>query len=346
MDILSDTTNMQLVEISEKYPMPEYVQLSEPLEKEAADALPTELFADQAGRNFPINNKANTWLSAAFFNENSEKMAEVHKASVLNMIKTAAKAYNIEQDVKDVFAVEKTAAVAEERTVFCYVDDDGNNHYPISGPNGIDRACDYFERHHREYDAGTRHKIAESITKVAMDMGVEPSRTVLIEGGFGIVDRAALAQEVLERMKMTKDAEAAALLGNINSLLEVMETGEIAEETIKIAEIMENIDELNGMDHVGAYWSPLTAICPMTYKEAQALVDNALELDGLTFDVEKLASILDPQIFTDVLGEEFIPELTTEDGKLDAVKMAEVLPTLPMPDKKLLASHIVANCEA
>ena len=346
MDILNDTTNMQLCEIAQLYTMPEYVSRSEPLEKEAADKLPIELFADQAGRHFPVNNKANTWLSAAFFNENQEKLAADLRESVKEMIVKAASIYNIDQDVADVLSAEKKAEITAPRTVYCYTDDDGNNHYPVAGPNGVSRACDYFESHSRDYDAGTRVKIAKGIAKVAMDMGVEPSRTVLIEGGFGIVDRAALAREVLERMKMTKDAEAAAALGNINNLLELMDTGELADETEKIASIMESIDELNGMDHLNQYWSPLTAICPMTYKEAQALVDNALDLNGLTFDVTKLASALDPQIFMDVLGEEFIPELTDEAGNLDATKMAEVLPTLPLPDKKLLADYIVSNCEA
>lgn len=345
MDILSDTTNMQLCEIGHRYDVPAYVGESTPLEKEAAQSLPPELFADQATRQFPINDKANTWLSAAFFNENQEKIASPFRGTVKDMIVKAASIYNIDQDVADVFAVEKKAEVVAERTVFCYTEDDGANHYPVSGPRGIEKACAYFDRHHKDYDAGTRNKIAKGIAKVAQDLGVEPSRTVLIEGGFGVVDRAALASEVLERMKMTKDAEAAMALGNVNRLLDSMDSGDLLSETEKIASIMESIDELNGMDH-GDYWTPLTAICPMTVKEAQALMDSALELDGLTFDVTKLASSLDPQIFTDVLGEEFIVELTDENGRLDAEKMAEVLPTLPLPDKRLLAKHIVANCEA
>ena len=345
MDILSDTTNMQLCEISDKYAMPDYVQSSSPLEKSAADELPSELFADQAARQFPINNKAATWLSSAFFHENQEKVAESQRAFVKEMIVKAASIYNIDQDVKDVFAVEKAAAAGDGTTVFCYTDGDGDNHYPISGPDGVDRACAYFEEHYREYEPEVRTKIAEGITKAATSMGMEPSRAVLIEGGFGIVDRAALASEVLERMRMTKDAEASILLGNLNGLLSVASTEELGKEADNIAAIMENVDTLNGMLDGKDYWSPLHAICPMTYKEAQAMLDNALELDGLTFDITKLASELDPQIFTDVLGEEFIPELTDEDGALDATKMAEILPTLPLPDKRLLAKHIVANCE-
>lgn len=345
MDILRDTTNMQLCAVGSRYDIPDYVGASTPLEKEAAGSLPPELFADQATRQFPINDKANTWLSAAFFNENFEKISSDQRDCVKDLIIKAAGIYNIDQDVADVFAVEKVAAGPEERTVFCYTDDDGGNHYPVSGPRGIEKACEYFDRHHRDYDAPTRNKIAKGIAKVAQDLGVEPSRTVLIEGGFGIVDRAALASEVLERMKMTKDAEASIALGNVNRLLESMDVGDLMEETEKVASIMESIDELNGMDH-SDYWTPLTAICPMTVKEAQALVDNSLELDGLTFDVTKLASSLDPQIFTDVLGEEFSTEITDDAGALDAEKMAEILPTLPLPDKRLLAKYIVANCEA
>jgi hypothetical protein len=345
MDILSDTSNMQLCRIAERYAMPTYVSNSEPLEKSAAEELPAELFADPGARMFPINNKANTWLSAAFFNENREKMAEDRMGVVESLIKKAGSIYNIDQDIKDVFSVEKEASAEENEIVYCYTDEKGGKHYPVAGPEGVKKACDYFEKKYRNYSPKVRTTIARGIAKVAQSFGTDPSRVVMIEGGFGIVDRAALASEVLERAKMTKDAEAAALLGNINNLLEVMDSSELAAETEKIAEVMENIDILNGMDR-SDYWSPLQAVCPMTVKEAQAIVDNTLELDGLTFDVTKLASSLDPQVFTDVLGEEFIPELTTEEGVLDAVKLAEVLPTLPLPDKRLLAKHIVAMCEA
>jgi len=345
MDILNDTSNMQLLEISDRYDVPSYVLNSVPLEKSAAEQLPTELFADQALRQFPIDSKASTWLSAAFFNENEEKMASGLRDHVKQMILKAAAIYNIDQDVKDVFSSEKKAEIVENRTIYCYTDDNGGRHYPISGPNGVKRACDYFENHFREYEAGKRHEIAKGIAKVAMDMGVEPSRTVMIEGGFGIVDRVALHDEILERMKMTKDAEAAALLGNLSELLSVADAKELDRETVKVAEIMDCIDALNGMDN-HKYWSPLQAICPMTVKEAKAMVDRSVDLDGLVFDSVKLAEKVDPQIFVDVLGEEFTKELFDGSGRFDAEKIAEIVPTLPLPDKRLLAKHIVANCEA
>ena len=344
MDIIHDTSNIQLCKIADLYDMPDYVKNSEPLEKEAADSLPAELFADQVNLQFPINNKANTWLSAAYFNENEEKMASDVAAATKNTILTAASVYNIDQDVRDVFAVEKVAADDEPEVYYCYTDSDGKNHYPVFGPEGVKKACEYFDLHYSDYKPAVRSQIAKGIAKKAQDFGVEPSRKVMIHGGFGIVDRAALASEILERARMTKDAEAAAALGNISSLLEIMDSNDLSNETEKIAEIMESIDTLNGMDrnYDRNYWSPLDAVCPMTVKEAQAMVDDTLELKNYNFSLKKLAE-LDPTIFTDVLGEDFAGELTDEDGALNIEKMADILPTLP--DKYLLEKHIVSSCE-
>lgn len=346
MDIIHDTSNIQLCKIADLYDMPDYVKTAEALDKEAADGLPCELFADQVGMHFPINNRANTWLSAAYFNENEEKMASDVAKATKDMILKAAAIYNIDQDVRDVFSHEKTAASDEPEVYYCYTDKNGRNHYPVFGPEGVKRACAYFDTHYSDYEPKVRSEIAHNIVKKAQDFGVEPSRTVMIHGGLGLVDRAALASEILERAKMTKDAEAAAALGNLASLLEVMDASDLCGETEKIAEVMEAVDTLNGMDrhYDHLYWSPLEAICPMTIKEAEDLMNDTLELKNHSFSLKKLAE-LDATIFTDVLGEDFAGELTHEDGRLSLEKMADILPTLPDTDKWLLEKHIVESCE-
>lgn len=346
MDIIHDTSNIQLCKIADLYDMPDYVKTAEALDKESAAGLPAELFADQVGMHFPINNRAQTWLSAAYFNENEEKMAADVAGAAKEMILKAASIYNIDQDVRDVFACEKVAADDQPEVYYCYTDENGRHHYPVFGPEGVKKACAHFDTHYSDYKPTVRHEIARNIIKKAQDFGVEPSRPVMIHGGLGLIDTAALASEIFERAKMTKDAEAAAALGNLASLLEVMDASDLCGETEKIAEVMEAVDTLNGMDrnYDHLYWSPMEAICPMTVKEAEAFVNDTLELKNHHFSLKKLAE-LDATIFTDVLGEDFAGELTHEDGTLSVEKMAEILPTLPDTDKRLLEKHIVSSCE-
>jgi len=108
--------------------------------------------------------------------------------------------------------------------------------------------------------------------------------------------------------------------------------------------VIDDLDKLNGMTkHYGRdILSPNEVVYAMPMKDAEALMDDTVTLDRIAFSSVKLAE-LDPSVFGDVLGEDFIAQVS-KDGKLDAAKMAAILPTLPRPDRAVLEASIVRQC--
>ena len=124
-----------------------------------------------------------------------------------------------------------------------------------------------------------------------------------------------------------------------------------SEDLMKSAEdvvsLIDDLDKLNGLTkYYGTQLlSPHEVVYAMPSKQAEAMADDALMLDKLTFSLTKLAS-LGNELFENVHGEDFVNEIIDEAGNLDVSKMAAVLPTLPRPDKVVLEEHIVRKCKS
>ena len=71
MDITEDNLHATLYHVC-KDGAPDYVTQSKMLTKQASAELPDALFADRTNRRYPIDTKANTWLSAAYFAKTAE----------------------------------------------------------------------------------------------------------------------------------------------------------------------------------------------------------------------------------------------------------------------------------
>ena len=123
MDILTDNSRATLFKIAESFEMPDYVLQSQTEEfaedaKEAADkSLPDTLFADSVHRAYPVDSKANTWLSAAYFAKTAadDPWGETARAYTRDNLIRAAEMYGIADDVNKVLSAEKKAAAESKR---------------------------------------------------------------------------------------------------------------------------------------------------------------------------------------------------------------------------------------
>lgn len=351
MDVLKDNSRRTLIAIAEEHQLPDYVQELEVLDKEAAAELEDDVFADVARRQFPLDNAGNTWLSAAYFRRNGSSYKRAEAQYIEDRIKLAADIHGISEDVDALFAVQKLAAAdwSENDDNYALVlhDSDGNvidRRYPIMDEEGVKLATDYFARYRGNYPLGIRRRIATGIIKKANEFGVEVESFIQREAGDGIPVKNILMNEILERAHMTKDAECAALLANVNELVAASDLTELDGDTLdKIAETIDSVDRLNGFARLYGVklLPPADVVWALSTKEAEALVDDAVELNRHVFSVQKLAS-LEPDVFS-VLGDDFVKEIS--DGEnLSAEKMAAILPTLPKPDKVVLEEHITSLC--
>ncbi len=345
MDIVHDHSKRQLLRIADCHPIPEWAGSGELVaDKAAADALPDTHFADDHRRLFPIKTAADVWVSAAYFNEARGEYAPAEAAFIDGRIKQAAAVHGVADDVERVLAAKPPAPV-EDADTWCLVRKDASGNvaergFPIADAEGVKLACEYLELHRDSFPYGMAREIAENICKRASVVGGEPTDLVWKLAGVAVPDIQAMAEELSNRIKQANDPNAGLLYGQLLLAVADAPVEESAKVLDKVAEAIEGLDRLSGVVYRKGHLRPEDIVFGLPLKLAQAVVEDVVQLDRYSFSLSKLAS-LDAEMFAP-LGDDFIGAVKKEDGCVDRAKLAQILPTLPAPDKRLLEEHLMA----
>jgi hypothetical protein len=360
MDVLHDNSHRTWIQLGDQHEasIPQYVMNYSLPDKTAASEIDDELFADPARRLFPVSDPALTWLSAAYFDKHSHAGDLPYKreesAVVVDAIKRAAEIHGIADDVQVIGMelhpeAEKQAESNDSNYGWVMRDEKTGEvvarKYPMFDRRGVEKASEYFNDYRSRYPQGVRRTIARSIMRKAAEYEMETEQlhdAVLKEAGFGIPRKDKLMEEIYERAHLTKDAEAAIALANINELVASIPDSEIGANLDKIAEVIDAFDRSADLTkHYGTrILMPADFLFDVNLKTAEAAVEDAIELDRHTFSLAKLAE-LPPQVYGDVLGEEFVHAIVkSSEETVDRQKLADNLFSLPVPDKAALEEHL------
>lgn len=349
MDALHDNSHRIWLSIANAHEslIPAYVMEASLLEKSAAADLPDRNFADTVGRMFPLDSRADVWLSAAYFAKAAEAYKPVMRAHVEANIMKAAEVFGIEGDCRTITDALR-APVAEKQASddsWGWVEKSASGAvidrlYPMFDAEGVKLASDFFTENRDKYPLLMRRTIAKNIQEKAASFGVEVSSEVRREAGSGMPRRDTLMSEIIDRSHLVKDAELAVALLNLNELVATQSMDELAPQLEKIAEVIEAIDETEGLHrHYGKkVLAPADFIFDIDMKEAAAMSEDTVELHKYQFSIHKLAG-LDPKVYEDVLGEDFAGRIS-RDGKVDGVKLADELNSMTSPDRQALERHL------
>jgi hypothetical protein len=346
MDILSDNLHAMLYHVCKSGNAPEFVKNAEAMTKEAADKLPDSLFADRTNRRYPIDSKANTWLSAAYFVKSASNDGygtEVLKNYVGEVIKLAASRYGIRKEVDALF--EKKPEPIEKKAS----DDDSNygwpaeRKYPMFDEHGVKLAQDYFAENAFKYPADMRRTIAKNILRKCSEYGFSPNDTVRTEAGEGFQMQEFTAAHLLDRVKAAGNSghlkEAEALAKGMKALFS-QNPKNYAETMEKFASIVETFDHMLGFDrkYGTRFLSPAALFHGRSIKEAQAIKEDTVVLKDHAFSITKLAE-LPIEVFTDALGDDFGERVKSASG-IDRDRLADELHSMPLPDRNALYRSI------
>lgn len=361
-DVFHDNSHRVLVQISNSHPdlIPDYVMKYTLPDKEAASEIDDELFADQARRMFPMDNPASAWLSAAYLHKHAAEenlpLSDVEIRHVASVLEKAGEVYGIAGDIdaiSSVFYVEEKEAEDTDEAYGWVMRHDKTGEvlgrkYPMFDKRGVKLASDYFAEYRNRYPAGVRRGIARRIMKRANDLGVDVDTlksAVHKEAGYGLPRRDVLMSELLERAHLTKDAESAAALANINDLVAAMDAQEINENLNKIAEVIDTFDRQADLvkDYGRRILMPADFLYDIDIKEAEAVVEDSVELDKYVFSATKLAEL--PQnTFIPILGPEFGKAIVKEGStEIDREKFIDTISGLKTEDRAALEDHLIAT---
>ena len=374
MDVLHDNSYRKLHQIALVVgPLPSYVGNYTILDEKQASELSDRFFADESGRQFPIDSPENTWLSATYLALQKAElpMKQASVDFVEAKIKEAAQIYGIAEDVKKAIdsvtmsltMFDKAAATDEE---YGWIVKDASGaivakRYLMRDVDGVRKAAAYFEENRHHYPLDVRRMIASNIVKRAETFAVDQlPGCVAREAGLGIPRTSVLMRELLERAELAKDAENSVLLANVNNLISTLDQGTLVDHLDKVAEVIDTFDRVEDLTkYYGTrIMPPADFLYGVNLKEASAFVDNSIRLHRWTFDITKLAQI-DPELFAGVLGPQFMFKVAKEipgkfgdengyhfeAAKLDPKMLQQELVKLSQADKASLEEALVAICE-
>ena len=331
MDITDDTLHSTMRRVIRDGNAPDYVLDSQPMDKEAAAKLPPSLFADRVNRRYPIDSKASTWLSAAYFAKTAEDdgySSATMKGLVEDTIKAAASKYGIRGDVDA--AMEAIRRRPAEKKA---ADDDSNygwpseKKYPMFDERGVKLANSYFAENCFNYPPKMRKEIATRIFQKCAEYGLEANDTVRREAGQGFNLRDDVAAELLDRTKAASHSSPAlaASLSKAASALMKLPMAQYKSSMPKFAELLDSVDEEMGFaDQYGVrFRSPMEIFHGRSVKEANDFMDDTVQLGNNLFSITKLAG-LPMDLFTDALGDGFGDMIRGGSGK--AVRITKKTP--------------------
>ena len=344
MDIIHDGPHAVLIQINDKYGLPEYVKKAEDVfTQESADKLPDRLFADPVNRRYPISSKADTWLSAAYFAKTAEYDGynPALKDFIGQTIKEAASFYGIKDDVESI--MDKIMNPPKEKTA---ADDDQNygypegRMYPMFDETGVKLAGEYFEENRNAYPLEMRRTIARNIMRKAAELVVDIPDVVRREAGVGMPRIDFMSIQLVDRAGRAPNEKLAEAMLELNRGLLAAKMSELIPVLEKTAETVAEFDKITGLDqkYGTTVLSPADFLFDISTKQAEDYVEDTVQLGKYIFSVEKLAE-LPENVYADALGDAFVERVKTA-GALDKDKLSDELNSLPLPDKNALLESI------
>lgn len=352
-DVLNDNSHAVLYKIAQAvdFKLPKYVELGVPLEKEAAARTTDTLFADDINRRFPLTDKANTWLSGAYFAKTaSDSYSGAEYRRVAKRILKAAELYGISGDVCDVMGKIASAEMKEaelqaekeaEAATACYGEPETES-FPMFNKEQVKMACDYFDENAYAYDWRRRASIARNIMRKAAEYGITPPDTVRKEAGYGFPRRDFLAENLLTREAELERRGLRKLAGDMRRTIKIIceaDPEDLMGQLEPLREMVSGSDELSGMDeeYGHRFLPPADFIFDIDDKKAREFQEDTVPLGGELLSAKALSG-LPRKLFESVMSPEMVDGLF-DGGSMSPKKISiTIVKMTPRDQKSLLGS--------
>ena len=295
-----------------------------------------QFFADQVNKELPCGNREETWASARYFSKHaSEDQYRGIKADIEYNLQKAASVYGITEDVAKVLTHSEAVKQASDSD-YGWVHD-GVKKYPMFDAEGVKLAAAYFEENKYKYPFAMRNEIAKNILRKAAEFYVNDLPDgIRKSAGHGLARPDDVINELVIRSELCSDPDTGIGLAKMAEYVAEHGAECLAGATEKIAELVEDADVIENWR--GRYGKDMTApedfLFAMDVKQAEAVLNDVIELGGKALSLSKLAELPD-DVFDNVLGDGFA-ESVKEAGIIDPQKLGEALAARPVEDRNEL----------
>ena len=335
-DVLNDNSHVMLYKIAQDmdFKLPDYVEAGVPLEKQAADKTDSTLFADMKNRRFPITDKANTWLSGAYFAKTAgDAYSGDEFRSIASRIMKAAELYGISNDVCEVMgriadrSIQEAKAESEKDAEYaetCYGEPE-TGAFPMFDAEQVKRACAYFDENAYAYDWQRRANIAKNIMRKVAEYGLVPTETVRKEAGAGFPRVDFLAENLLTREAELERRGLRKMASDMRKVIQIVckaKPDELMSQLEPLREMISGSDELSGIDsyYGRRFLPPADFLFDIGDDEASDFHDDAVPIGNEILSAKALSG-LPRRIFESVMSPEMVNGML-DDGKLSPKKIS------------------------
>lgn len=318
--------------------LPEYVKTAEVDDAYELHKLPKAAFADPERTIYPINNPANVYISNAhFINKRADIVklyGEDYASQLQNKIEKAAEILEITEDLQDYNSRLNVKQAADYEENFMV---DFNvagmaapvQLYPVKTAADLSAAAESFVSNIQNFPFDVRVKSAENFVKAAGALGVDDMPELLMKyAGMYYPDLTNLDMELWRRgNKLTKESHVDIYermrddLDNMGNVSDVM----------KIAETCFHIENMEGLYGNVKVAKILGDPVDMFFTEPVTKIASALSFVEVHGDKYRLADLtkISKDKYEEAFGDSGI-------DPADPEKIADILPTMPRSDMKLL----------
>lgn len=313
--------------------VPSFVKEAEMLEPETLDSLPSSAFACVETKSLPINDAANTYVSAAYYYGANSK-----NASVEERILKAAELFEILDDVKNLSELANDEKQGEEGEGWeiSINTENGTKSFSGKNPTSLKKfaefyVSDLFNKLNFKEKVECAQKIAEVFSQNSLEV---PERILQVSGQY-LPNVEKLAEQVRARaVRVFEDDKKAQLCQMANDLLHSEEKN--LKGMHKIAEILDTIDKQNYLTRFygKSILDPFESVFNTPKEEAVKLA-TVVSIGDKDYSFEELQDI-PTDVLKLALSSASCEKIGLSDNTYNPSKLAE----LDSDERDLLASYL------
>ena len=346
LDQTLDLSGQEQYRLCQLFEAPGFVKEATVEQIAGTDGLMPHLFADQRRRLFPLHSKAATWLSSAFFFDKQAELPRADVREIENRLREAAEFLGDRNP--DRYPEGEGRGTSHATTWRSYPTRTlpgsrvGNDRLPLRNALEVRAAAEYLHKWRDEFTFADRQKMARKVLQKAARHGAalgEHDEFLERIAGFGGCRAAEAAKLVNDRAKLAraKDPDLAAELEKMAAM--ILKDPQKARSPHRLAKVAETIDQLDRLLHIREYSDAIPraedALFRITRKTAAAFTEQHLSTTaGSVYDRDELARLRTGQVRS-YMGDELADAVDADGIHVDATKLAEIVPTLPLGDARL-----------
>lgn len=332
LDQLADRSNRELCGLLNGINCPDFVKDAEVDNAEDFEFFEKDAFADDFNKAFPITSPARVYISNAFF---ISKKAALEKrwgagytAHVEDRIKTAAKLFDIEQDLQDYVKQAEALNNKDYPSEPVYVMNLGGhsfNLFPTKTAEEFTTVATTFANNISNFPFPERQKIAEAFVAKASKYGVDELPDIICKyAGMFYPDLINLSAKLWHRATKSASADVRA---KYESLIAAIPAVDSKDDVFKLAHIVDHFEREAGLSPKVAQslGDPVDQFFTWDIEKVSEML-NVVTMGGETYAVKDLVKV-SSDIFKEAFGIDIDPN--------NQQQLKDVLPTMPLSDVSL-----------